>query len=56
MTGWNVNKKYRALPVSGKGGFSLIELLVAMVILLFVALAMMQTAMVERVYGATAYP
>jgi prepilin-type N-terminal cleavage/methylation domain-containing protein len=47
MTGWHVYIKYRGMPVSGNGGFSLVELMVSMVILLFVALAMMQTAMVS---------
>ena len=37
--------KKGAAPVACSGGFSLVELMMAMVILLFVALAMMQVAM-----------
>ncbi len=56
MTGTNVHKghiaracawcgKKGAASVAASGGFSLVELMIAMVILLFVALAMMQVAM-----------
>ena len=39
--------KQQAAKLSGEGGFSIVELLVAMVILVFVSVALLQTALVN---------